>query len=464
MALKRLGFTDKATLFCELHRWGFEQLTMEMTGTSDVSQHRPIFRHPSGHFGPGTSSQIEMIEIPPIVDEYFGNSPPSIPIPIASTSKRRRSVRPRQNDDPFVSYREPQPVSESAVSSPMIRSPGLSSSTLSDSTRSFSPFSPPPAQFPSPRLEAHPWWTPLGLNMEAPVEKEEDVETTAINSLAGLYFESSHHTDPTMSTISNYSPRHSLIIHPDHRLPPCCQQFENGEASHTAPAASCNFPAPLPMTHSRSPSSGPSSNVPSATTTPTVSRKTKKLKSSIRPNSSHQPPHSNLNRSRSQATSALEFISPTAYDSLASPSTSHSRPSHLSRSSSIFHPYSYPQPYPQPYVLGSAASSSRQYPQRPAQEVYLGRSQSSVQRSNISIRQAARARDLENAYPSPSSTVPSQDTRPFYSRLFGEFSLSSFFPQTQRPESFVRNSPPPPPPTSLQASPLLAQFPDSSMV
>jgi hypothetical protein len=28
----------------ELHRLGFEQLTMEMTGTSDTSQHRPIFR------------------------------------------------------------------------------------------------------------------------------------------------------------------------------------------------------------------------------------------------------------------------------------------------------------------------------------------------------------------------------------------------------------------------------------
>ncbi|GAA5960918.1 hypothetical protein JCM3765_007537 [Sporobolomyces pararoseus] len=460
MALKRLGFEDKAALFCELHRWGFEQLTMEMSGTSDVSQHRPIFRHPSGHFAPGTSSQIKMIETPPTLEECSSNPSPSIPIPIASTSNRRRSIRQPQSDDPFMSYRNQHPISESAISSPMIRSPGLSSSTLSDSTRSFSPFSPPPAQFSSPRLEVHPWWTPLGMSVEAPVEKD-DVETSAIASLAGLYFESPHHTDPTLSPISAYSPGHSLVVHPDHQLPPCCQEFENGEIAHPSSGMYCNLPAPLPIPHSHSSSFGPPSNLPSATTTPTVSRKTKKLKRSIRP----QPPNSNLVQSRSQATSALELISPTAYNSMETPSTFHSRSSHMSRSLSTFHPYPYPSPHPYPHILAGAPSGSRQYHQRPSHEVNLGRSQTSIQRSHFSIRQATQARDLENSYPSPSSEVPAQDNRPFYSKIFQDFSLSSFFPRTQRPESFVRNSPPPPPPPTLspQASPLLSQDADSVM-
>ncbi|GAA5822812.1 hypothetical protein JCM5353_003532 [Sporobolomyces roseus] len=169
IALEQLGFKDRVSFFSKLHDWGFEQLTIQIVGTTR-GQDEPIFRHPSGAFTRGDPSRLQYIRPHPRTSASHSPSLPSQHIPsqplrpiaiipsLPRPSSPRGSVpsQPQQSRRIYSTsepYRETRgdPSSE-AVSSPMVRSGG--SSTFSSSTRSWSPVT-PTTQFPSPIIDGY---------------------------------------------------------------------------------------------------------------------------------------------------------------------------------------------------------------------------------------------------------------------------------------------------------------------
>lgn len=189
---------------------------------------------------------------------------PSLPIPISSSSKRRRSLRRSQTDDPYMSYRTRRSPSSSAVSSPMERSPGLSNSTLSGSARSFSPFSLPPPRLPSPRLGDPHHFATVAHQLELPKTHKGDKAEAKTEARRVAPASNRLRNNETLLSLSMHSGTHSSVfVHPDHQLPLEWQPTEEQQKAQSMLAET----APVPQS-SQSLSSSRASRPGASTTDP----------------------------------------------------------------------------------------------------------------------------------------------------------------------------------------------------